>query len=198
MEDYGIKWGGKSYSELFIQRYQREMDNSLWGWAVTFKQLVPRLGFYVDFVALTGLRLFEAVESYRLIKCKVNEYYKVEKMTLEHFRYPHIFLRKTKNAFISFLKPEDIAKLENNSQEPLTAQTLINICRRRHIQSRWSDLREANATILSKYLAPHEVDFLQGRIGMSVFTRHYYNPAYINDLRERVFKAQEEIKQKIG
>ncbi|MEM3536625.1 MAG: type II toxin-antitoxin system CcdA family antitoxin [Candidatus Bathyarchaeia archaeon] len=198
VENYGVKWSGKSYSELFIQRYQRGMHQNLWDWALTVKQLIPRLGFYVDFIALTGLRLNEATESYRLIKQlhtlgKLNEYYDQSKMTLEHYKYPQIFLRKSKNTFISFLKPEDVLKLAEEMQPPLSPQTLINVCRRRQIQSRWSDLREASATIHSKYLAPHEVDFIQGRIGITVFSRHYYNPAYITDLRERVFKAQEEI-----
>jgi len=69
----------------------------------------------MDFMAITGLRLVEAIESYNLIiklakEGKLNEYYNEEKEALEHFRFKEIFLRKSKKAFVSFIPKELIEK----------------------------------------------------------------------------------------
>jgi intergrase/recombinase len=63
---------------------------------------------------------------------------------------------------------------------------------------RFGDLREYYATVMTKWLTPAEIDFLQGRISGSVFMRHYFNPALITDLRERVFKGLKEIESRIS
>ncbi|MDH5459542.1 MAG: hypothetical protein OEY95_06335 [Candidatus Bathyarchaeota archaeon] len=49
---------------------------------------------------------------------------------------------------------------------------------------------------MAKWLSQPEIDFLQGRVSASVFMRNYFNPALIGDLKERVFKAIEEIQHK--
>ena len=57
----------------------------------------------VKFACLTGLRPAEAVESVRLINDKeaFPKYYNPKPQALEHFRFPDIFLRQTKKAYIS-------------------------------------------------------------------------------------------------
>ena len=47
-------------------------------------------------------------------------------------------------------------------------------------------MREAHATFMTKYLRPSEIDFLHGRVSSSIFMRNYFNPALINDLKERL------------
>jgi hypothetical protein len=61
----------------------------------------------VRFACLTGLRPSESCESVRLINCLNNKYYNQEQQTLEHFRFPDIFLRPTKKAFISYLSNDN-------------------------------------------------------------------------------------------
>ena len=51
---------------------------------------------------------------------------------------------------------------------------------------------------MTKYLNPAEIDFLQGRVSASVFMRNYFNPALIEDLKERVFKGISELENKLG
>jgi intergrase/recombinase len=58
---------------------------------------------------------------------------------------------------------------------------------------RFGDLREYYATVMTKWLTPAEIDFLQGRVSGSVFMRHYFNPALIADLKERTFKGLSQI-----
>lgn len=66
----------------------------------------------IKFDCLVGLRPAEIVESVRLINKGefYPTYYNEEHQALEHFRFPKIFLRQTKKAFISFVTPEMIAE----------------------------------------------------------------------------------------
>jgi hypothetical protein len=73
----------------------------------------------VKFACLIGLRPSEVCESVRLI-CKSTDkspgsqttrYYNPERQALEHFRFPEIFLRQTKKAYISFVTAEMIEPL---------------------------------------------------------------------------------------
>ena len=49
---------------------------------------------------------------------------------------------------------------------------------------------------MTKFLNPAEIDFLQGRIGASVFMRNYFNPALIENLQDRTFKGIYELLSK--
>lgn len=75
------------------------------------------MGKIVQFAVLTGLRPAETVESVRLINQPMTShaisYYNPERQALEHFRFPEIFLRQTKKAYLSFVTPEmlEIVKL---------------------------------------------------------------------------------------
>ncbi|MEM2914564.1 MAG: hypothetical protein QXH91_04085 [Candidatus Bathyarchaeia archaeon] len=60
--------------------------------------------------------------------------------------------------------------------------------KRRKIGLRFGDLREAWASIMTKYLSQPEIDFLQGRVGLSTFMQNYFNPALIRDLKDRAKK----------
>ena len=56
------------------------------------------MGQIVRFGVLTGLRPAETVESVKLINNELtfSKYYNTDNQTLEHFRFPDIFLRDTK------------------------------------------------------------------------------------------------------
>jgi hypothetical protein len=66
--------------------------------------------------------------------------------------------------------------------------------RRRCKRLAFGDIREAHATLSTKYLKESEIDFLHGRVSTSVFMRNYFNPALISDLKERVFKTIGQLK----
>jgi len=52
---------------------------------------------------LTGLRPTEACHSIALIQSNLWVYLKQDKMILEHYRYPQIYIRNSKKAFISIV-----------------------------------------------------------------------------------------------
>jgi hypothetical protein len=51
---------------------------------------------------------------------------------------------------------------------------------------------------MTKYLNQSEIDFLHGRVGTSVFMQNYFNPAWISDLKQRVFQGIAEIQSRLS
>jgi hypothetical protein len=47
---------------------------------------------------------------------------------------------------------------------------------------------------MTKWLNPAEIDFLQGRISGSIFMRNYFNPVLLTDLKDRIFKGLDQLK----
>ena len=69
------------------------------------------MGKIIRFGCLVGLRASEVVECVRLLndsglRIRKPSYYNPERQALEHFRFPEIFIRQTKKAYISFVTPE--------------------------------------------------------------------------------------------
>ena len=73
----------------------------------------------IRFACLTGLRPAEVIESVKLINGEETfpKYYNLERQALEHFRYPDIFLRHTKKAYISFVTPEILQLVQFKSND---------------------------------------------------------------------------------
>ena len=53
------------------------------------------------YCSLTGLRPAEAYSNLRLLKERKEDYLAKDSKLLEHFRFPSIFLRRTKIAYVS-------------------------------------------------------------------------------------------------
>ena len=68
-----------------------------------YNSLPEGYGSVLLFNTLTGLRPTEACESIRIIESNVDEYLNKDNIVLEHFRYPKLFIRRTKNAYISIV-----------------------------------------------------------------------------------------------
>ena len=201
IRNYGLKWSGRSSDDLIIDRFNKvKKPDEVFLWIKKAKDLRPELTEFLDFMALTGLRMIEAVASYNLIiklsyDKKLKEYYNSKTRTLEHFRYKDLFIRKSKKAFISFV-PEDLVQ-EISEQTPVTLDMIRKRIQKENLPLRFSDIREAHGTFLTKFLKESEVDFLHGRTSSSVFMRNYFNPALIQDLEARAFQAIAELIEKV-
>ena len=64
-------------------------------------KLPPSYGDILLYTTLTGLRAQEAIHSIELVKTDLDKYRK--KDILEHCRYPDLFIRRTKKAYISII-----------------------------------------------------------------------------------------------
>jgi len=204
MRSHAIEWGGKSSDELVIERISKTSDiNEIFEWVKKVKSERTDLADFMDLLAVSGMRFNEAIASYNLIiemarQKRLNEYYNEEKETLEHYKFKDIFLRRSKKVFVSFVPKMLIEKIRLNEPLPNSRYAIEQRIRKRGLPLKFSDVREANATFLTKYLRREEIDFIQGRVSSNVFMEHYFNPSLITDLKERVFKAIAEIETKIS
>jgi len=196
--DYGLKWSGKAKDKLMLERLTRVEDpNEIYGWVKTVKQTFPHLADFVEFMAITGLRLVEAVKSFNLIidlarQGRISDYYDADLNALQHYKFSDLFIRKTKKAFVSFV-PKDLIERIAENEKIASPNAVLKTLQRYGIHCRFGDIREAHGSVMTKYLSRSEIDFLHGRIGTSVFMQHYFNPALLSDLKERVFKGITEI-----
>lgn len=199
---YGLRWRGKSADDLFLERLGRVSDpEEVWRWIRDVKAARSDLCEFMDLMALSGMRLVEGVCSYNLIielsrEGKLDSYY--VHGALEHYRFKELFIRKSKKAFVSFVPAELVSAISNSKKELLTsADAVQKLVQKRGLPLRFADIREAHGTFMTKFLKPSEIDFLHGRVTSSVFMQHYFNPALIGDLRERVLKGVSEILEKV-
>jgi len=195
---YGLKWKSGNADDLIISRLTKATENrDVIEWIRTVKAKLPKLCGFMDFVLVSGLQCEESIKAHNLIidlaaEGRLSEYYNAETKALEHFRFKKLFIRRTKKAFTSFIPKTFIKKV--TKQKKLTRFQIDNWIRRdSKLKSRFGDIREYYATFMTRYLTQPEMDFLQGRVSANVFMRNYFNPALIDDLKERVFRAIKKI-----
>jgi intergrase/recombinase len=161
---YGLTWKTTSSEDLIISRLNSTRENGdILKWIRRVKKSLPELDVLLDLVLVSGLRFNESVKAYNYVidlarEDRLNEYYNVEREVLEHFRFKEQFVRRTKKVFISFIPKPIIEKL--CKQENLTEYQVINKIKRAGFQSRFSDIREYFATLMTRYLSQPEIDFL--------------------------------------
>jgi len=201
IREYGFKWTGRDSDSRIIDRLTKVVDpNEVFDWIRQVKKLNPDLEDFMDFMAVTGLRLKEAVKSYNLIihlseQDRLHDYFNEKNQCLEHFRFKELFIQRTKKAFISFVPVKLVEQIGKN--KAISIYVPIGRVKQQKIKQRFGDIREAHATFMTKFLRPSEIDFLHGRVSSSIFMRNYFNPALIKDLKERVFKGINEIMEMI-
>jgi hypothetical protein len=177
-EKYQLKWSnGNNSLEVFQTIVNNETNyDSMVRWVKDTCSHIPR--YYPNiliYCTLTGLRADEAYNSLSLVKNNQDNYLNKETMILEHFRHPNIFIRRTKQVFISFVN-YDIINLAKDSSE-YSYNALRCYLKRRKLQMNMNYCRKIFATFMRNNGIEQEViDLLQGRIPKSVFVRHYYKP----------------------
>jgi len=193
--NYGIKWENQSSVEAFLRIRNANDDVVEWAKAC-ISVLDESKGTLVKFTTLSGLRKGEAINAFNMIirlhqNGKLDEYYNSEFQSLEHFKYPDKFLRGTKNAFFSFMPKQFIEHIA--TCQPISYESFRKRLNRKGLTIRLNELRDYYGTFMvHNGLIREEVDILQGRVGKSIFMRHYFSPN-IKDLRDRTLKAVEEM-----
>jgi intergrase/recombinase len=198
IKTHGIKWHKASSLEAFL-RIRNNSNSDVLEW---LRQVSKVLGehseTFLEFILISGLRTSEAIESFNLIiklskEKRLEEYYNENHCTLEHFAFPKMFLRTTKNAFIS-LVPGDLVKKVSQCK-PVTYASMKMKLQRKHISLRFDELRDYFGSFMVQHgnLIREEVDLLQGRIGESIFTRHYFSPSF-QELRDRTLAAIDKLR----
>ena len=64
VRNYGLKWAGKSGDDLIIARLTKAVNgDEILDWVRRVKEETPEYAVFMDFMATTGLRYEEAVNS---------------------------------------------------------------------------------------------------------------------------------------
>ena len=198
LKSYGITMNKQNSVDSFLRILKASESNSnVLEWVTEANEVLrPNEKTLLKLAKFSGLRKEEAIQAFNLIvqlskDNKLPEYYDKNLNCLCHFKYPKIFLRNTKNVFISFVPQELINEITES--ESLTYTMIIKRLRRKHMKVRINELRDFFGTYLLHHgMLEQEVNLLQGRIPVSVFVRHYWSPK-LAELRDRIFKALEEL-----
>jgi intergrase/recombinase len=179
---HGLKWvtANNSLPLINTQPFSKLVEEA--------KRLIQVLSIRfmheVHFMALSGLRVEESLNAIRIFKEKRDEYLNTKLKILEHFRYPHIFFRRSKKAFITVLDHEMIEALEKS--KPITYNMLKSHLFRKSVKISLNNFRKIYATYLrQKGIEIEIIDLLQGRISNNVFLRYYYRPE-LEEIIEKV------------
>ncbi len=108
LKDYGIKWGRTDSLSSFLRMVNNNGSDVKEWYNKAQAILRPNEQLYLRYVLTSGLRKNEAIQSFNLVnrlyeENRLADYYNEELQTLEHFRFKDLFLRRTKNVFISFV-----------------------------------------------------------------------------------------------
>ena len=151
---------------------------------------------YTKFLLYSGLRVTEAIQSFNQIielskQDKLSNYYDSEFQVLCHFKYPNLFIRRTKNCYITFIEPSFIKQI--SSSQTVSYFSMRKRLNRKHQRLRFNELRDKfGACLLSHGILEAEINLLQGRIPVDIFIRHYWSPK-LKELGARIFKALQNI-----
>jgi hypothetical protein len=177
LKSYGIKWTNEDTAfNGFLSIFSKQHD-TLGPWVKQIMSFMPdNEKLFLRFLAMTGLRKNEAITSFNKIldlnaAGKLCEYYNSELSVLEHFKHK-VFLRGTKNAYISFVPKAMIEEICKS--QPVSNYAIHSRLDRKHIKMRFKELRSYHNSYLRKQgIISELVDVLAGRVPKTVFARHY-------------------------
>ncbi len=188
----GLKWGNSERDQLIRELISGNRVDEAAAWLKEAEAVLPPRHYKaIKFILHSGLRPEEGCKAINLIVRDPN-YLDRSNMILQHFKYPQIFLRRTKNAYITFVTEEMVKWAEEVA--PITYMAIRQACRKRGLPCKVKLLRKVWATVMRESgLAPEVIDLLQGRIPSSVFVKHYYRPNLLGEIRQRVLEGLKKL-----
>jgi hypothetical protein len=201
-KSYSLHWTSGNESLQSLQRFfnpELTLESMLDKIRKMMQVLPADMSAVIRHAVLTGLRPAEAVESVRLINDReaFAKYYDPEQMVLQHYKFPDIFLRATKKAFLSYITPDNFQPIVLlASKTPPAYRAIVRACRKAGVPCDMHLCRKLHGSWLHRYGIPSEaIEFLQGRVSPSVFSRHYLTPS--QDLKDKVLDALDALKNAI-
>ena len=183
IKSHQLKWSSPDRDFVFqgIINREQEFDKMVKWFKMAYAELPENYGNILLYDILVGLRPREACQSISLLNEGRDSYLSRQSMTLEHFRFPEIFISRTKKAYISIVTDQILEIAKRSTSCSYNALRLV--VQKKGLDMRMSFCRKIFATYLRNNGIEQEIiDLLQGRIPKSVFVRHYYRPNF-NDNR---------------
>ena len=190
--NFGLKYESRTGLEAIVDILNSDLE----GTKEWLREAIPKLPKHhatvLIFNALTGVRPSEGCLSCELIsdlsdKGRLNDYLDRKLMMLQHFKFKDLFLRKSKNCYISFIN-ESLLELVLKNRPKITYSGLASALNKRGFNNPLNKLRKLYSTLLREHLPTEAIDLLQGRVSQSIFVRYYYNPVF-KQLREKTINA---------
>jgi intergrase/recombinase len=200
LKQHGIKWTTATSFDSFINIFNNSHDSLLKWYREATNILNDNEKLYLRFMLLSGIRKNEGILSFNMIislykQNKLDEYFNEELSALEHFKYKQ-FLRISKNVYISILPKELIIEIANS--KPVSYNMIRKRLHKNNLKLRIKELRSYYATYLRKHgILEEEVNLLQGRIGKSIFVRHYLKENK-QDFSDTILKIVKDLEQTIN
>jgi len=200
LDNYGLKTTRPDSLDSFL-RILKASDSDVLLWLKDTKTILrDNERLFLKWALVSGLRSQEAILSFALViqlskENRLNEYYDKSLSCLCHFKYPKLFIRHTKNTFITFITEDLLNEISNS--KPLTYTMIYKRLNRHKTKCRINELRDFFNTYMLKHgILEQEINLLCGRIPPSIFIKHYWSPK-LSELRDRIFKAISELEQQI-
>jgi intergrase/recombinase len=196
LQNYGVKLARPDVFSSFLRIYNNHNSDLLEWYAKATSVLRDNEKLLLKFLLVTGIRKEEAITSFNKIielskQGNLAIYYNDDYGVLQHFVFKELFLRTTKNVYVSII--DKALVLEIARSEPLTYEQIRKRLARHGLKLRINELRDYYGSFMVRHnLIKEEVDLLQGRIPPSIFLRHYWSPSF-KELRDRTLKAVSEI-----
>ena len=132
---------------------------------------------YLRFMLLSVVRAMEGVKAFNLLvelDCRyAEEYFNEDTGFLEHFRYPKLFLRRSKNVYVSAVPRKLLDEISMSTR--ISYNALDKRLDRAGLPMRIKRLRSLYATKMREMgLLSEQIDLVQGRVGKSIFLQHYF------------------------
>jgi hypothetical protein len=196
-QQYGLQWStGTEKLDAFTRFFDSSKDlDTMIGWLRQARaSLPPRYSSFLLFCTLTGLRASECLEAVRLINSEhVRQYHNPQQKILQHYRFPGLFIRRTKAVYISVVNDEIIARAMAIGKIP-TLNGLKMAIRHSCLSMQVKYCRKIFASWLHKCgISDSLIDMLQGRIGKNIFLKHYLTPSA--NYKSQVLQALMQLQQ---
>jgi intergrase/recombinase len=178
MKAHGIKRVRLDPVQAFTRIFNSNAHKGLGKWyqdALAVLKENERL--YLRFMLLSGVRAMEGVKAFNLIvelgPKYTEEYYNCETRFLEHFKYPKLFLRRSKNIYVSAVPRKLLDEISMSTR--ISYNALDKRLDRAGLPMRIKQLRSFYATKMRETgLLSEQIDLVQGRVGKSIFLQHYF------------------------
>jgi intergrase/recombinase len=201
LQDYGVKLARPDVFASFLRIYNNQNTDLLEWYSRSASVLRENEKLLFRFLLCTGVRKEEGIMSFNKIielarQNNFSIYYREELSVLQHFVFKELFLRNTKNVYVSIVEKPLIVEIAQSS--PVTYEQVRKRLLRHGLKLRINELRDFYGSFMVRHnLIKEEVDLLQGRIPPSIFLRRYWSPSF-KELRDRTLKAISELEQTLN
>ncbi|WP_458721037.1 site-specific integrase [Candidatus Nitrosocosmicus sp. R] len=171
-----MKWPKREAYAVFKEIFNDSNESfaAMLKWVKESVSILPgTVGNVILFNTLTGLRPDEGYKAMDLIRTDETAYIDRKRILLMRFTYPKLFLRVSKNAYVSTMN-DDILQIAQKAESITSYAFIRSTFGNYSVSMNMYYCRKVFATYLRNEGVESEIiDLLQGQISSSVFVRHY-------------------------